>query len=211
MKRGTTATAAAKGLEAELAKASMGGNGEVPPQAGDTPGIGVLGDAPALPLATLIGTETAPGAESVMVLPGLAALTRGLRLKRVYHIVRTVNEWGQGWEQQVVSFNDANKRISELLAEGWLPVHLQALGVAPDGIQMLWVLGEFENMDGVPHFSEVKHISRTLGSMAASRGITGLQADALISSYLMEGFNLGYVTALGMGPEGVFMYWVLLR
>ena len=135
-------------------------------------------------------------------------------LKDVYHIVRSIHEFGFGWDQPTVTGKDADENIGKMLDEGWVIVHIQALGVDMDGIRMLWVLGLPD--EGYEEkfwpYREIQHVVRPIGNLGADgRGLTDFQANEYISGYLREGWDLAMVTALGMGTGQVNMMWVLVR
>lgn len=147
--------------------------------------------------------------EKVALIPSLRT-----GLKEVYHIVRSIHEFGMGWEQQTVSGKDADENIGARLEEGWVIVHIQALGVDMDGIRMLWVMGLPD--EGYEEkfwpYREIQHVVRPLGNAGDDgRGITGLAANEYISGYLRDGWDLAMVEALGMGTGVINMMWVLVR
>jgi len=145
-----------------------------------------------------------------------AALVPSLRtgLSEVYHIVRSVHEFGMGWESQIVTKDDADYNIGKMLQEGWVIVRIQALNVDMDGIRMLWVMGKPETplAENVWPYREIQHFTRPLGGAGDDgRGITGEDANKLVSGYLMDGWDLAMVEALGMGTGVVNVMWVLIR
>jgi hypothetical protein len=135
-------------------------------------------------------------------------------LKEVYHVVRSIHEFGMGWENQTVSGRDADENIGKMLGEGWVIVHIQALGVDMDGIRMLWVLGSPD--EGYEEkfwpYREIQHLTRPIGNTGDDgRGLTGYAANEFISGYLRDGWDLAMVEALGMGTGVINMMWVLVR
>lgn len=154
--------------------------------------------------------------KSAKAMSDKTALMPSLRtgLKEVYHIVRSVHEYGLGWDNLTVSKEDADINIGKKLEEGWVIVHIQALGVDMDGIRMLWVLGLPE--EGYEEkfwpYREIQHITRPLGGAGDDgRGVTGLRANEYISGFLRDGWDLAMVEALGMGTGVINMMWVLVR
>lgn len=133
-------------------------------------------------------------------------------LEEVYHIVRTLAEYGQGWQSSIVSVADADEKLSEMLLEGWELIHVQPLGYGQDGIDMMWVMGKFAEgkVERFP-YGEIHHITRRLGG-GGIHGITGTAANALISGYLQSGWDLALVEALDKASGGVVnVMWTLIR
>ena len=148
-------------------------------------------------------------ADRVAVMPTLRT-----GLKEVYHVVRSIHEYGFGWDNAQVTGRDADENIGRMLEEGWIIVHIQALGVDMDGIRMLWVLGLPD--EGMEEkfwpYREIVHLTRPIGNAGDDgRGITGLNTNEFISGYLRDGWDLALVHALGMGTGVVNMLWVLVR
>lgn len=135
-------------------------------------------------------------------------------LEEVYHIVRSLDEMGMGWQSSKVSVADADERLSEMLSEGWELIHAQPLGYSQDGIDVLWVMGKFAEgkIERFP-YREVHHITRRLGGMGDDgRGISGTQANALISGYLQSGWDLALVEGLDKSAGGaVNIMWIFVR
>jgi hypothetical protein len=184
--------------EVEKAKAEAGPTEEAPTAPADPKG--------AKKSAKKI--EPRPLAAITNLLPSLRT-----NMKEVRHIVRTLNEYGIDWGQQIVSAPDADENLSALLEQGWALIHVQSLGVVPDGIQMLWVLG-MPTEEAAPNwpYREIHHIVRQVGSFGEDgRGVTGYMADSMIAGYLEAGWNLAYVHALAMSTAGINMMWVLIR
>ncbi|NIM22474.1 MAG: hypothetical protein GTN64_08700 [Candidatus Latescibacteria bacterium] len=153
-----------------------------------------------------------PKTKAVSSFPLLPTLRANL--KEIYHIVRSIHEFGMGWENSVVSGAEADENIGKMLEEGWVILHIQTLGVDMDGIRMLWVMGVPDESieDKVWPYREILHLTRPIGNIGDDgRGITGLQANEFISGYLRDGWDLAMVEALGMGTGIINMMWVLVR
>lgn len=133
-------------------------------------------------------------------------------LEEVYHVVRTLAEYGLGWQSSIVSVADADEKLSEMLLAGWELIHIQPLGYGQDGIDMMWVMGKFAEgkVERYP-YGEIHHITRRLGG-GGIHGITGTAANALISGYLQSGWDLALVEALDKASGGVVnVMWTLVR
>ena len=145
--------------------------------------------------------------------PPLPSLRSGL--KDIYHIVRSIHELGMGWDTPVVTGDEADERLSIMMEEGWQIIHIQSLGVDSDGVRMVWVLGMPDEDAPVERewpYREILHVVRRVGNMGDDmRGITGLQANEYISSYLQAGWDLALVEALDNVMGAVNMLWVLVR
>ena len=154
--------------------------------------------------------------KSAKAMSDKTALLPSLRtgLKEVYHIVRSIHEYGMGWESQTVTGVDADENIGKMLEDGWVIVHIQSLGIDMDGIRMLWVLGLPD--EGYEEkfwpYREIQHLTRPIGSAGDdNRGLTGFQINEFVSGYLRDGWDLAMVEALGMGTGVINMMWVLVR
>jgi len=140
--------------------------------------------------------------------------TQRVQLKEVHHIVRSVKEFGMGWDQPFVSNEEADDHIGEMLQEGWEIVHVQPLGFGPEGIEMFWVMGVRADVpERTTPYQEVRHIVRHVGSLGDDgRGVSGFQANDYINGMLNEGFDLALVRALGPSTGGgINMMWVMVR
>jgi len=143
--------------------------------------------------------------------PLLPTLRQGLA--EVKHIKRSLNKYGTGWENEIVSGEQADEKIGEYLTEGWILVHMQSLGITTDGLQMLWIIGKptEEDLRDWP-YREIYHVVQNVGGVGPDgSGLTGFQADAWINSYLDEGWELAYVQAVAISEAGMNMIWVLIR
>lgn len=128
----------------------------------------------------------------------------------IRHITRTLVTTGQGWNSQFVQSSEADFAIGRMLAEGWEPIRIRSLGYTASGINMIWVLGHVKSGRG--KYSEAKHITRIVaGSGLESESISGFRADEYITSFVAEGWEIATVDAIGLGPEGLTMLWVLAR
>jgi hypothetical protein len=147
--------------------------------------------------------------KSASTAPLLPTLREGIT--EVRHMVRTLSSNGGNWDEKVVRADYADDKISEYLQEGWGLIQIQHLGVTAEGIDMLWIMGK--PVDGVEFpFDEIYHIVQNVGGVGPdNRGLTGFQADALINSYLAEGWELAYVKAIASSAAGINMMWVLVR
>ena len=135
-------------------------------------------------------------------------------LEEIYHVVRSVDEMGMGWQSSKVSVADVDENLGKMLSEGWELIHSQPLGFSQDGIDILWVLGRFAEgkVERYP-YHEIHHVVRRLGGLGEDgRGISGTAANALISGYLQSGWDLALVEALDKAAGGaVNMMWILIR
>lgn len=141
--------------------------------------------------------------------PLLPTLREGI--VEIRHMKRTLSPGGGSWDEEVVRNDYVDDKISEYLQEGWGLIHIQHLGVTAEGIEMLWVMGKPAEGVDFP-FNEIYHIVQNVGGVGPdNRGLTGFQADALINSYLAEGWELAYTKAIASSSAGINMMWVLVR
>lgn len=153
-------------------------------------------------------------ADQALAMDGLPNITKGL--VEVHHTIRALAEMGSGdWFQSIVSVEEADDNLSTMMSEGWSLLKTQSLGYGPDGIEMLWVFGRFAEEQEVREwpYREIHHITRRVGGMGDDgRGISGIDANAMIRGYLDEGWDLAHVEGLDKSQGGaVNMMWILVR
>jgi hypothetical protein len=146
--------------------------------------------------------------------PSLPNINQGLI--EVHHTIRAVAEVGSGdWFSSIVSVEDADENLGRMMGEGWSLLKTQSLGYGPDGIEMLWVFGRFDEDAQTREWPwrEIHHITRRVGDLGDDgRGISGMAANALINGYLQSGWDLAAVEALDKSAGGaVNMMWILVR
>lgn len=112
----------------------------------------------------------------------------------------------------VYDVKTVNKEVSRYLKAGYVPVEVYPAGNDVSGHRLGWVLVK---EDGEPQYSEAKHIIRTMTAQAdpAIGTVTGFQADAYLSSYLDDGWELVGAKFNGQAAEGggIYMIWFLIR
>lgn len=136
---------------------------------------------------------------------------------RLKHFLFTVGDVGQ--PDPFTGLYDArtvNGILSRYYKHGYSPIMVFAAGYDTRGQRLGWIL---DNEEG-PKYSESKIIMRTLtANPDPQRGtVTGFQADAYVSSFLEDGWDLLGVEFNGIdtgsprgGTGGVFMVWFLAR
>lgn len=146
---------------------------------------------------------------SALAAPLLPTLREGL--VEIRHMKRTLHESGGEWDQEVVNRRAADEKIGEFLQAGWALVHVEAMGVTAEGIEMLWIMGKPAEGIEFP-FQEIYHNVKNVGGIGADgHGLSGLHADALINSYLAEGWELAYTKVVATSAAGINIMWVLVR
>lgn len=148
--------------------------------------------------------------------PGTGATFNPLHPKRhdaTRLIVRTLVKHGLGmggWNSEAVETEEADFGIGKMFEQGWEPIKVRSLGYTAAGINMIWILGHVRN--GVGNYQEAKHITRIIGAGGMeSDGVSGFKADDYINSFIADGWEIVAVDAIGLGPEGLTMLWVLAR
>jgi len=128
-------------------------------------------------------------------------------------MVRTLVKHGLGmggWNSEAVETEEADFGIGMMFAQGWEPIKVRSLGYSAAGINMIWILGHVRS--GAGKYTEARHITRIIGAGGMeSDGVSGFKADDYINSFIAEGFEIAAVDAIGLGPEGLTMLWVLAR
>jgi hypothetical protein len=128
-------------------------------------------------------------------------------------LVRTLVKHGLGmggWNSEAVETEEADFGIGQMFAQGWEPIKVRSLGYSAAGINMIWILGHVKS--GAGKYTEARHITRIIGAGGMeSEGVSGFKADDYINSFIADGFEIAAVDAIGLGPEGLTMLWVLAR
>jgi hypothetical protein len=139
-------------------------------------------------------------------LVGLLAESVRSRFRAIQHLSRSLVAMGGSWEGGgPVGVADADDKMREMCAGGWEPIALRTQGISPEGgINTLWVWGLLR--DGIAtRWKDMHHIIRPY-----SPGESSFKADLYVSGFLADGWELFETIALGMGPEGWFLMWVLV-
>lgn len=155
-------------------------------------------------------TEPVPAKASL----GEDELTRpiegGGKYIQIRHVTRTLVGFGQGDGQAFLDPHQARETLGKYLSAGYDLVAVEHLGIEANGHMILWGFGLPNDPKDAKGVSDIWHIVRTIGS-GAEGAITGFQADAFISSYLADGYEVFKVKQLGLTPSGINMLWVLVR
>lgn len=145
--------------------------------------------------------------------PFASALPLHTSYAEVRHFKRTLNEFGFPWDEgEVVTREEADEALGKLLQEGFVPIHIEGLGLElGGGIEMLWVLGLPEE-DETPRYQEIYHVVRNVGTMGPDgRGVSGVGANELVTSYLDDGWDLAYIGVIAKTGAGLNLMWVFVR
>jgi hypothetical protein len=156
--------------------------------------------------------DSAPAASDALMGTPIR-LDPNLRYDATRLIVRTLVKHGLGmggWNSEAVETEEADFGIGQMFAQGWEPIKVRSLGYSAAGINMIWILGHVPS--GAGKYTEARHITRIIGAGGMeSDGVSGFKADDYINSFIAEGFEIAAVDAIGLGPEGLTMLWVLAR
>ncbi|KKM86067.1 hypothetical protein LCGC14_1282740 [marine sediment metagenome] len=133
----------------------------------------------------------------------------------IRHIKRTLNEFGFGWEgQEIVTGEAADENLGKLLQKGFVPIHIESLGlIFQGGVQVLWIFGLPEmDEDEAPRYNEIYHRIELVGGKGPDgKGVSGFDADAMATSYLQTGWDLAYVGVVDKSDFGVNVMWIFVR
>lgn len=133
------------------------------------------------------------------------------RYVAIKHMTRIMNPLG-GLDDRIKTPIEVNEEIeNEWFSKGYELLKTVTMGFDQTGLAVLYVLGKVREGLSARH-TQVWHIQRTLVERdQRSDSITSFQADAYVSSFLNDGWNLVSAEVIQRGADAIPMLWVLVR